>query len=53
MDKEKLTDKEKLEQAMMDFCIRVLEGKSEVQEAAILPHILKELREWRENYYWT
>ena len=33
-------DKEKLEQAMMDFCIRVLEGKGNVQETAILPELL-------------
>lgn len=33
-------DKEKLEQAMMEFCIRVLEGKGNVQETAILPELI-------------
>lgn len=52
VDKKKLEDKERMEQAMMEFCIRVLAGKGTPQETATLPHILKELREWHGNYYW-
>lgn len=52
VDKKKLEAKERMEQAMMEFCIRVLAGKGTPQETATLPHILKELREWHGNYYW-
>lgn len=35
----------KIENAMSDFCLRVLSGKGEPQEVAILPDILAMLRE--------
>ncbi|MBM6723554.1 MULTISPECIES: hypothetical protein [Oscillospiraceae] len=37
--------KKKLEDAMMDFCIRVLSGNNQPQEVAILPEILDRLLE--------
>lgn len=37
--------KNKLENAMMDFCIRVLSGNNQPQEVAILPEILDRLLE--------
>lgn len=41
VDKKKLEAKERMEQAMMDFCIRVLEGKGQVQDTAILPKLIE------------
>ena len=42
-------NKKALEQAAMDFCIRVLGGDSQPQETAILPQILDYLVEMQEE----
>ncbi len=38
-------EKKGLEQAMIDFCIRVLGGNNQPQEVAVLPQILNHLHE--------
>lgn len=42
-------NKKALEQAVMDFCIRVLGGDGQPQETAILPQILDYLVEMQEE----
>ena len=42
-------NKKDLEQAAMDFCIRVLKGDGQPQETAILPQILDYLAEMQEE----
>lgn len=42
-------EKKDIEQAMMDFCIRVLSGDGQPQEVAVLPQILSHLHELQQE----